>query len=45
MISFSFLQEYTSKDLKGLKVEHSVDRFKDGQSIILTLQDKGDSVH
>ncbi|XP_062604721.1 U4/U6.U5 tri-snRNP-associated protein 1-like, partial [Saccostrea cucullata] len=34
-------KEYTSKDLRGLKVEHSVDRFKDGQSIILTLQDKG----
>lgn len=34
-------KEYTSKDLKGLKVEHSVDRFKDGQAIILTLQDKG----
>ncbi|XP_070842953.1 U4/U6.U5 tri-snRNP-associated protein 1 [Chaetodon trifascialis] len=32
---------YTAKDLKGLKVQHKMDSFKEGQSVILTLQDKG----
>jgi U4/U6.U5 tri-snRNP-associated protein 1 len=32
---------YTSKDLAGLKVEHSQDRFKEGKTIILTLKDQG----
>lgn len=32
---------YTSQDLKGLKVQHKVDSFNEGQSVILTLQDKG----
>ncbi|XP_076584414.1 U4/U6.U5 tri-snRNP-associated protein 1 [Chaetodon auriga] len=32
---------YTSKDLKGLKVQHKMDSFTEGQSVILTLQDKG----
>ncbi|XP_042341692.1 U4/U6.U5 tri-snRNP-associated protein 1 [Plectropomus leopardus] len=32
---------YTSQDLKGLKVQHKVDSFGEGQTVILTLQDKG----
>ncbi|XP_077574821.1 U4/U6.U5 tri-snRNP-associated protein 1 [Stigmatopora nigra] len=32
---------YTARDLKGLKVEHQVDSFGEGQTVILTLQDKG----
>ncbi|VDP94893.1 unnamed protein product [Echinostoma caproni] len=32
---------YRSDDLSGLKVEHKVDRFVEGKSIILTLKDKG----
>ncbi|XP_021358089.1 U4/U6.U5 tri-snRNP-associated protein 1-like [Mizuhopecten yessoensis] len=32
---------YTSKDLKGLKVQHNTERFKEGKTVILTLQDKG----
>ncbi|XP_023143637.2 U4/U6.U5 tri-snRNP-associated protein 1 [Amphiprion ocellaris] len=32
---------YTSQDLKGLKVQHKVDSFSEGQTVILTLQDKG----
>ncbi len=33
-------QVYSSKDLKGLAVEHDQDRFKEGQTVILTLKDK-----
>jgi len=32
---------YTSRDLRGLKVEHSRDRFEDERAVILTLKDKG----
>lgn len=32
---------YTSRDLKGLKVQHKVESFTEGQTIILTLDDKG----
>lgn len=32
---------YTSRDLKGLKVQHKVDSFSEGQTVILTLEDKG----
>ncbi|XP_022061460.1 U4/U6.U5 tri-snRNP-associated protein 1 [Acanthochromis polyacanthus] len=32
---------YTSQDLKGLKVQHKVESFSEGQTVILTLQDKG----
>uniref|UniRef100_UPI0037E916CA U4/U6.U5 tri-snRNP-associated protein 1 n=1 Tax=Semicossyphus pulcher TaxID=241346 RepID=UPI0037E916CA len=34
-------EAYTSGDLKGLKVQHKVDSFNEGQTVILTLQDKG----
>lgn len=34
-------EAYTSRDLKGLKVQHKVDSFNEGQTVILTLQDKG----
>jgi len=40
-ISFSCLfQRYISKDLTGLRVEHSIEEFKEGQQVILTLKDK-----
>jgi len=32
---------YTARDLKGLTVQHKIDSFKEGQTVILTLQDKG----
>lgn len=32
---------YTARDLKGLKVQHKVDSFTEGQTVILTLEDKG----
>lgn len=34
-------KEYSSKDLKGIKVEHDVESFKEGRSVILTLKDQG----
>jgi hypothetical protein len=37
------MQEYSSKELKGLKVEHDQQTFKEGQTVILTLKDKGGS--
>ncbi|CAJ1052552.1 U4/U6.U5 tri-snRNP-associated protein 1 [Xyrichtys novacula] len=37
----SKMESYTSRDLKGLKVQHKVDSFNEGQTVILTLQDKG----
>lgn len=33
-------QQYTSKNLKGFKVEHDMDNFTEGKSVILTLKDK-----
>jgi U4/U6.U5 tri-snRNP-associated protein 1 len=32
---------YSSRDLKGLKVQHKIDSFGEGQTVILTLEDKG----
>lgn len=32
---------YKSGDLKGLKIEHNIDSFKEGRDVILTLKDKG----
>ncbi|XP_004549321.1 U4/U6.U5 tri-snRNP-associated protein 1 [Maylandia zebra] len=32
---------YTSRDLKGLIVQHKVESFSEGQTVILTLEDKG----
>lgn len=34
-------QAYSARDLKGLKVQHKAESFSEGQTIILTLQDKG----
>ncbi|KAK7866845.1 hypothetical protein R5R35_006019 [Gryllus longicercus] len=34
-------QAYSSKDLRGLRVEHAVDRFSEGKTVILTLKDRG----
>ncbi|CAF0787426.1 unnamed protein product [Rotaria sp. Silwood1] len=33
-------KRYTSKNLSGLRVEHSIEEFKEGQQVILTLKDK-----
>ncbi|CAL8331215.1 unnamed protein product [Lota lota] len=32
---------YSARDLKGLKVQHKIDSFGEGQTVILTLEDKG----
>ncbi|XP_038620313.1 U4/U6.U5 tri-snRNP-associated protein 1 isoform X2 [Tachyglossus aculeatus] len=32
---------YSSRDLKGLTVEHTIDSFREGETLILTLKDKG----
>ncbi|XP_043538931.1 U4/U6.U5 tri-snRNP-associated protein 1-like, partial [Chiloscyllium plagiosum] len=32
---------YTSRDLKGLTVQHDIEAFTEGQSVVLTLKDKG----
>ena len=32
--------EYSSRDLKGIKVEHDLESFKEGRSVILTLKDQ-----
>ncbi|XP_061574879.1 U4/U6.U5 tri-snRNP-associated protein 1 [Cololabis saira] len=34
-------EAYTSGDLKGLKVQHKLESFNEGQTVILTLEDKG----
>ncbi|XP_069695555.1 U4/U6.U5 tri-snRNP-associated protein 1 isoform X3 [Periplaneta americana] len=34
-------EAYTSRDLKGLRVEHAVDHFSEGKTVILTLKDQG----
>ncbi|XP_069500904.1 U4/U6.U5 tri-snRNP-associated protein 1 [Ambystoma mexicanum] len=33
--------DYSSRDLQGLTVEHTLDSFREGQTVILTLKDKG----
>ncbi|XP_039283862.1 U4/U6.U5 tri-snRNP-associated protein 1-like isoform X2 [Nilaparvata lugens] len=32
---------YTNKDLRGLKVEHDIERFTEGREVVLTLKDRG----
>ncbi|KAA0720174.1 U4/U6.U5 tri-snRNP-associated protein 1 [Triplophysa tibetana] len=34
-------ESYSSRDLRGLKVQHKMDSFKEGELVILTLEDKG----
>ncbi|BFZ07471.1 hypothetical protein BsWGS_10510 [Bradybaena similaris] len=34
-------QNYTSYDLRGLTVEHGLEKFSEGRDIILTIKDKG----
>ena len=36
-----YFQEYGSKDLRGLTVEHGEEAFTEGKTVILTLKDKG----
>lgn len=33
-------QQYTERNLKGLRVEHDIDNFSEGKSVVLTLKDK-----
>lgn len=39
-----FAQEYSSKQLSGLTVQHSKSSFVDGQDTILVLQDRGTQI-
>uniref|UniRef100_A0AAY4A0B3 U4/U6.U5 tri-snRNP-associated protein 1 n=1 Tax=Denticeps clupeoides TaxID=299321 RepID=A0AAY4A0B3_9TELE len=32
---------YSARDLKGLMVQHKIESFKEGETVVLTLQDKG----
>ncbi len=41
---FSLFQRYAPKDLTGLRIEHSVEEFKEGQAVILTLKDRSTSI-
>ncbi|XP_076836519.1 U4/U6.U5 tri-snRNP-associated protein 1 [Brachyhypopomus gauderio] len=34
-------EAYSSRDLKGLTVQHKMESFNEGETVILTLQDKG----
>ncbi|KAI8788508.1 U4/U6.U5 tri-snRNP-associated protein 1 isoform X2, partial [Biomphalaria glabrata] len=34
-------KRYTQQDLRGLKVEHSLEKFEEGRNVVLTLKDKG----
>lgn len=34
-------KNYSSRDLSGLKVEHGMEKFREGSNIVLTLKDKG----
>lgn len=34
-------EAYSARDLRGLKVQHKTESFNEGQTVILTLQDKG----
>uniref|UniRef100_A0A6I8SAK9 SART1, U4/U6.U5 tri-snRNP-associated protein 1 n=1 Tax=Xenopus tropicalis TaxID=8364 RepID=A0A6I8SAK9_XENTR len=38
---FGQKKHYSSRDLQGLTVEHKINAFKEGQTVILTLKDKG----
>lgn len=40
-LSYMYTQAYSSKDLSGLKVEHSTEAFREGRDTVLTLKDKG----
>ncbi|XP_077089466.1 U4/U6.U5 tri-snRNP-associated protein 1 [Siphateles boraxobius] len=45
LVEQEFAQEkrdsYGSRHLKGLKVQHKMDSFREGETVVLTLQDKG----
>uniref|UniRef100_A0A8C9WNL8 Spliceosome associated factor 1, recruiter of U4/U6.U5 tri-snRNP n=1 Tax=Scleropages formosus TaxID=113540 RepID=A0A8C9WNL8_SCLFO len=42
LVEQEFVQAaYTAKDLKGLTVQHQIDSFQEGETVILTLEDKG----
>lgn len=33
---------YSARDLQGLTVEHAIDSFREGETVVLTLKDKGE---
>ena len=39
--TFVVFQQYGSKDLAGLRIEHGASEFEDGSSVIVTLKDSG----
>ncbi|XP_067232955.1 U4/U6.U5 tri-snRNP-associated protein 1 [Chanodichthys erythropterus] len=45
LVEQEFAQEkrdsYSSNHLKGLKVQHKMDSFREGETVVLTLEDKG----
>uniref|UniRef100_A0A8C1ZB51 Spliceosome associated factor 1, recruiter of U4/U6.U5 tri-snRNP n=1 Tax=Cyprinus carpio TaxID=7962 RepID=A0A8C1ZB51_CYPCA len=42
LVEQEFAQERkVSRDLKGLKVQHKMDSFREGETVILTIEDKG----
>ncbi|XP_042566881.1 U4/U6.U5 tri-snRNP-associated protein 1 [Cyprinus carpio] len=45
LVEQEFAQErrdaYSSGDLKGLKVQHKMESFREGETVILTIEDKG----
>uniref|UniRef100_A0A671SC91 U4/U6.U5 tri-snRNP-associated protein 1-like n=1 Tax=Sinocyclocheilus anshuiensis TaxID=1608454 RepID=A0A671SC91_9TELE len=45
LVEQEFAQErrdaYSSRDLKGLKVQHKMESFREGETVILTIEDKG----
>uniref|UniRef100_A0A8C1ASN1 U4/U6.U5 tri-snRNP-associated protein 1 n=2 Tax=Cyprinus carpio TaxID=7962 RepID=A0A8C1ASN1_CYPCA len=42
LVEQEFAQEKkVSRDLKGLKVQHKMDSFREGETVILTIEDKG----
>lgn len=38
---FALQESYSAQDLKGLTVQHKMESFKEGETLILTLEDKG----
>ena len=39
--AFGLFQQYSSRDLAGLRIEHGAREFEDGSSVIVTLKDSG----
>lgn len=35
------MRQYTEKNLRGLRVDHDLENFDEGKSVVLTLKDQG----